>query len=109
MSVGQKTAGYQNAPGNPFSAELLSAIDFVDVSLGAIVNKLKAKGIYEDTLIIVASKHGQAPIDPTKYRKIDPAVVKNATGVPIAFQTVRSSLSLSLSLVQPPRVSKQSR
>jgi predicted AlkP superfamily pyrophosphatase or phosphodiesterase len=39
-------------------------MDFVDESLGKIVAKLKSKALYKDTLIIVASKHGQAPIDP---------------------------------------------
>ena len=74
--------------GNPFTPDLLKAIDFVDSSLGKVVNKLKSKGIYEDTLIIVASKHGQAPIDPTKYEKIPPKAVTNATKVEVAFQTV---------------------
>lgn len=88
MNVGQKTKGYQNKPGNPFTPELLSAMDFVDASLKKIVDKLKEKKLYEDTLIIVASKHGQAPIDPTLYRKMDPKLVTKATGVDVSFQTV---------------------
>jgi hypothetical protein len=87
VSVAQKTVGYQNATDNPFTPQLLKALDFVDNSLGQVVNKLKSKGIYEDTLIVVASKHGQAAIDPAKYRKIAPSLVTKAAGVPIAFQT----------------------
>ena len=88
VSVGQKTSGYK-AGSLDFTDELLKTMEFVDASLGLIVQKLKAKGIYDDTLIIIASKHGQAPIDPTKYGKVDPLAVTNATGVDVAFQTVR--------------------
>jgi len=88
VSVAQKTKGYLAGDGNPFTPDLLKAIDFVDASLGKVVAKLKTKGIYDDTLIIIASKHGQAPIDPTKYEKIAPKAVTNATKVKVAFQTV---------------------
>lgn len=88
VNVGQKTKGYQNKPGNPFTPELLKALDFVDASLGKIVQKLTSAGLLESTLIIVASKHGQAPIDPTLYRGIDPLTVTNSTKVDVAFQTV---------------------
>ncbi|KAA8911411.1 type I phosphodiesterase/nucleotide pyrophosphatase [Sphaerosporella brunnea] len=87
VSVAQKTVGYQNKPGLPFTAPLLRALDFVDASLGKVVAKLKAKGIYDETLIVVASKHGQSPIDPSKYKKIDPKAVTKATKVNVAFQT----------------------
>jgi hypothetical protein len=86
VSVGQKTAGYQPKTLD-FTPNLLKALDFVDSSLGKVVAALKAKNIYQDTLVIVASKHGQAPIDPTKYAKIAPALVSAATGVKVAFQT----------------------
>jgi predicted AlkP superfamily pyrophosphatase or phosphodiesterase len=88
VSVAQKTVGYQNAPGFPFTAPLVQALDFVDSSLGKVVAKLKANNLYDDTLIIVASKHGQNPIDPSKYKKIDPKAVTNATKVDVVFQTV---------------------
>lgn len=63
-------------------------IDFVDASLGAVVNKLKLKGLYNDTLIIVASKHGNAPINPALFGEVNPAQITNATGVPVEWQTV---------------------
>ncbi|KAI9862256.1 MAG: hypothetical protein M1813_004731 [Trichoglossum hirsutum] len=69
VSVAQKTVGYVAAPNFPFTPDLLRAIDFVDDSLGKVVAALKAKKIYDDTLLIIASKHGQTPIDPTKYGK----------------------------------------
>ena len=72
MSVGQKlieksnhvTGGYLDAAGTP-TAVLLGEIQFVDASIGAFVNELKAQGLYDSTLI--TAKHGQSPIDPSRY------------------------------------------
>jgi hypothetical protein len=58
--------GYQNAAALP-SAQLAKEIEFVDTSIGDIVIALKAAGLYEKTLIIVTAKHGESPIDPTRY------------------------------------------
>ena len=58
--------GYQNAAALP-SPELLKEIEFVDNSIGDIVHALKAAGLYNNTLIIVTAKHGESPIDPTRY------------------------------------------
>jgi Type I phosphodiesterase / nucleotide pyrophosphatase len=60
------TGGYKNAAGLP-SGELQKEIEFVDASLGDIVNALKNAGIYDDTLIIVTAKHGESPINPSSY------------------------------------------
>jgi Type I phosphodiesterase / nucleotide pyrophosphatase len=76
VSVGQKlieanvaTGGYVDAGGTP-TASLVSEIQFVDDSLGEMVNKLKDRGLYESTLIIITAKHGQSPIDPNRYLPI---------------------------------------
>jgi Type I phosphodiesterase / nucleotide pyrophosphatase len=58
--------GYQNAAALP-SARLLQELESVDASVGDIVAALKRAGIYEDTLLIVTAKHGDSPIDPTRY------------------------------------------
>ena len=87
VSVGQKTAGYTNDTRETFSTPLLKAFDFVDASVGKVVDALKAQQIYDETLIIVASKHGQAPINPALYRKIDPALIVPATGVDVDWTT----------------------
>lgn len=84
VSVGQKTAGYV-AGLLDFTAGLLTAITFVDKSLGAVVNKLKAKNIYDQTLIIVCSKHGQSPIDPALFKEVDPATLTTEIGVNTSF------------------------
>jgi hypothetical protein len=71
--VGQSVAeagvgkgGYQNAAALP-SFQLVREIEFVDASIGDIVNALKNAGIYEDTLLIITAKHGESPIDPRSY------------------------------------------
>jgi len=50
---------------------------------------MKANGVYNDTLIIVASKHGQGSIDPSLYAKIDPQLLADTITVPTAWITVR--------------------
>jgi hypothetical protein len=74
VSVGQKlvessngiTGGYLDAAGTPTEA-LLGELKFVDASIGAFVNELKAKGLYDTTMIVITAKHGQSPIDPNRY------------------------------------------
>jgi hypothetical protein len=63
---GVGNGGYQNAAGLP-SPRLLQEIEFVDASIGDIVAALKRAGTYDDTLLIVTAKHGDSPIDPTRY------------------------------------------
>jgi hypothetical protein len=58
--------GYKNAAALP-SDELQGEIEFVDNSIGDIVNALKTAGRYDKTLIIITAKHGESPIDPTRY------------------------------------------
>jgi hypothetical protein len=58
--------GYQNAAALP-SKRLLGEVEFVDASIGDIVGALKAAGIYEETLLVITAKHGDSPIDPTRY------------------------------------------
>lgn len=86
VSVGQKTAGYVKGSLD-FTSGLETAVQFVDNSLGAVINKLKAKNIYDETLMIVCSKHGQSPIDPTLFKEVDPAVFTKEVGVNTSFIT----------------------
>ena len=86
VSVAQKTKGYNKDLS--FSPAILKALDYVDNSLGRIAKKLEAKGYLNETLIVVASKHGQAPINPALWNEVDPDTLTNATGVPTAWITV---------------------
>jgi Type I phosphodiesterase / nucleotide pyrophosphatase len=74
VSVGQKLnekaisvqGGYKDATGTPSDA-LLGEFKFVDASIAEFVNELKKRGLYDSTLIVITAKHGQSPIDPTRY------------------------------------------
>ena len=70
VSVGQKYAGYADADFTP-SADLAEGLAHTDRSLGQILAALKAARLYDSTLVIMASKHGNSPVDPKLVRKID--------------------------------------
>ncbi|ORX99962.1 alkaline-phosphatase-like protein [Clohesyomyces aquaticus] len=99
VSVGQKTAGYV-AGTLAFTDGLKKAIKFVDDSLGLVIKKLEDKKMLDDTLIIIAPKHGQSPIDSTKFGEVDPKLVTAATGVPVVWQT---SDSIALIFLTDPK------
>lgn len=78
VSVGEKLAqgptftsaspvngGYSDVLGTP-AAGLASELDFVDQSLGKIVNELQKQNLFNSTVIIICAKHGQSPIDVSK-------------------------------------------
>jgi len=75
VSVGEKLiesgtkGGYLDAAGTP-GPSLLSEIEFVDDAIGEMVTKIKDRGQYENTLIIITAKHGQSPIDPNAYSAV---------------------------------------
>jgi hypothetical protein len=64
--AGVAVGGYKNAAAVP-GGELLGEIEYVDTAIGEIVNALKTAGIYNNTLLIITAKHGESPIDPTRY------------------------------------------
>jgi hypothetical protein len=76
VSVGEKliektltptvTGGYVDAQGTPTLA-LLKEIEYVDLSIGQMVAALKKNGLSDSTLILISAKHGQSPIDSSRY------------------------------------------
>jgi hypothetical protein len=74
VSVGQKLieksngvrGGYLDAAGTPGSA-LLDEFKFVDASIAAFVTELKKQDLWDSTLIVITSKHGQSPVDPNTF------------------------------------------
>jgi hypothetical protein len=64
--AGVASGGYKNAAGLP-SQKLLKEIGYVDTAIGQIVSALQAASIYNNTLLIITAKHGDSPIDPTRY------------------------------------------
>jgi arylsulfatase A-like enzyme len=70
-------AGGYLADGATPGKVLTNALDFVDRSLGRMVNALKQRGIYDRTAIIVSAKHGQSPMNLAALNRIDDGVVIN--------------------------------
>ena len=71
LSVAQKLKGngYTDVLGTP-SAGMAQVAEFIDAEIGRMVQELKNEGLYESTLIVIAAKHGQSPIDATKRTAI---------------------------------------
>jgi len=61
-----KRGGYRDSVGTP-SASLLREIEFVDHSIGRMAAELKQHHLDGSTLFIVTAKHGQSPIDSSRY------------------------------------------
>lgn len=74
----QKSEGYANAKGGLGEKNLRATLQLVDESLGRIIAELKKEKLYDSTLIVVSSKHGQSPIDVKQRRIIDRNVIRNA-------------------------------
>jgi arylsulfatase A-like enzyme len=87
VSVGQKLkdGGYLDPIGTP-SANLAREIQFVDRSIGQMIDALEDRGLLRKTLIIIEAKHGQSPIDRTKRVALDDgAVIAAPIGPNFAF------------------------
>jgi hypothetical protein len=65
------TGGYVDSIGTP-SGSLLQEIEFVDTSIGQMVTALTNQGLLSSTLIIITAKHGQSPVDSSRYVKNGP-------------------------------------
>jgi len=85
VSVGQKliekgfgSGGYTDAAGTPTSF-LFNEIQFVDAAVAEWVSELKKQGLFDSTLIIITSKHGQSPIDPNRFYPIPGPSGNNGT------------------------------
>jgi Type I phosphodiesterase / nucleotide pyrophosphatase len=106
VSVGQKliekslglTGGYQDAQGTP-TQSLLGEIEFVDAAIGEMVAALKSSGVYESTLIVISAKHGQSPVDSSRYTGITTA--GPVTTSPATILDGRGCLPLSESPSNP--------
>jgi hypothetical protein len=59
--------GYLDSIGTP-SPSLFQEIKFIDTSIGKMVTELTNQGELDSTLIIITAKHGQSPIDTSRYK-----------------------------------------
>jgi hypothetical protein len=60
------TGGYTDSIGTP-SASLMQEIQFIDASIGQMVAELTTQKLIDSTLIIITAKHGQSPVDSSRY------------------------------------------
>jgi Type I phosphodiesterase / nucleotide pyrophosphatase len=67
---GSAAGGYL-ADGATPGPVLTNALDFVDQSLGKMVNALGSRGLFNSTAIIVSAKHGQSPMNLSALNRID--------------------------------------
>ena len=110
VSVGQKlietslspvvTGGYLDAQGTP-SQSLLGNMEFVDQSIGQMIATLKADGLLNSTLIIVTAKHGQSPIDSSRYLGISTKTGDPVTTSPATIAATAGCLPPSESPLNP--------
>jgi hypothetical protein len=61
-----ESGGYTDSIGTP-TQSLFQEIVFVDRAIGMMVSQLQSKGLYRSTLIIITAKHGQSPVDSSRY------------------------------------------
>ena len=66
--INGQPGGYLDGLGTP-TAVLAYGLQKTDEALGAMIQALKDAHIYESTVFIVTSKHGQSPINPAKVNK----------------------------------------
>jgi Type I phosphodiesterase / nucleotide pyrophosphatase len=72
-----ESGGYVDSIGTPTDS-LKDEIEFVDTSIGQMVAQLKAQHLINSTLIIITAKHGQSPVDSSRYVRDgsnDPATI----------------------------------
>ncbi|WP_217426312.1 alkaline phosphatase family protein [Pandoraea anhela] len=78
LSVAQKSGdGYLDGKATPGKA-IQSALLSIDASIGRIVDALRAQGLLASTLVVITSKHGQSPMDPSLVRRVDPKSLLDA-------------------------------
>jgi hypothetical protein len=78
VGTGYSTSGgYTDSIGTP-SASLKKEIQFVDNEIGQMVTALNKQHLLGSTLVIITAKHGQSPVDTSRYFRDgshDPATI----------------------------------
>src|SRR5207248_6453034 len=57
-------------------------LDHTDHSIGLMVAALADQGLLDSTVIIISAKHGNSPIDPSTFVRIDPTKINPLTAGP---------------------------
>jgi len=72
--TGNALGGYL-ADGATPGPVLSNALNFVDQSLGAMVNALHRQGLLKKTALILSAKHGQSPMNPAALNRIKDGMI----------------------------------
>jgi hypothetical protein len=79
VSTGQKLpGGGYLADGVTPGPLLTGALSYVDTQVGRFVAELRARGLANDTAIIMSAKHGQSPTVPSQLTRIDDGAIIDA-------------------------------
>src|SRR2546430_305097 len=72
VNIAQKEAqpGYIDANAD-LSPKLAAAYDFVDHSIGTMVNELRRKHLLDSTMVVLTAKHGNSPVNPALRQALD--------------------------------------
>lgn len=83
----------------------VNEIKFVDASIGEMVSALKNDGLYDSTLIIISAKHGQSPIDSSRYLGI--GIVPEDTSATSPITTSPATIAQAAGCLPPGETSAQ--
>lgn len=84
-NIAQKFSGYADAAGTipqdhatlgrfaPNPPGLAQSLDYVDNAIGRMLDRIDARGLTDQTMIIVTAKHANSPVDRSTLRWVDPA------------------------------------
>lgn len=72
------TAGHDRGPNAPETTEAVAA---VDASIGRLVEGLKARGLYDRTVMVIVSDHGMAATSPDRVMRLADVVDPEAIDV----------------------------
>jgi predicted AlkP superfamily pyrophosphatase or phosphodiesterase len=72
------TAGHQHGPDSP---QTLEAVAQVDASIGRLIDGLRARRLFEQTVLVIVSDHGMAATSPDRVIVLDDLVDPTAINV----------------------------
>lgn len=87
INIAQKFSGYADADGNvPNSVAIIGsyagqapglaqALDYVNDAIGRMITEIANQGLTDSTMIILAAKSGNSPVDASKARLIPPDTI----------------------------------
>ena len=79
------TIGHRNGPDAPATTEAAAA---VDASLARLIEGLKARGLYDRTVLVIVSDHGMASTSPDRVMVLDDLIDLSAVNIVYAGPVV---------------------